>query len=184
MTYEPDHITCITPPASEPLTLEQVKTDRGGINHSEHDDMLTELIAAARQRAENATGRALMPQVWQQLHVEASAEIELIRWPVVDLVSITVDGESLDITALMEEGNLELWAGDKALLISPLFYGKRVVVQYNAGYADAAAVPSPIKKWMLMQIGSMYEHRESEVVGVATNKLKYVDSLIQPYRVR
>ncbi|MED5441295.1 MAG: phage head-tail connector protein [Pseudomonadota bacterium] len=180
----PDHITLITAPSEEPLTLEQVKTDRGGINHSEHDDLLTQLIAAARERAENATGRALMPQVWQQLHTKATAELDLIRWPVGDLVSVTIDGEEQDIAALVASGDLELWKGDQALLISPLFYGKRVIVQYNAGYADAAAVPSPLKKWMLMQIGAMYEHRESEVVGVATNKLKYVDSLIQPYRVR
>ena len=180
----PDHITLITAPTAEPLTLEQVKTDRGGINHSEHDDLLAQLIVAARERAETATGRALMPQVWQQLHTKATAEIDLIRWPVGDLVSVTIDGEEQDIAALVASGDLELWKGDQALLISPLFYGKRVIVQYNAGYADAAAVPSPIKKWMLMQIGSMYAHRESEVGGVATNKLKYVDSLIQPYRVR
>ena len=98
--------------------------------------------------------------------------------------SVTIDGEEQDIAALVASGDLELWKGDQALLISPLFWGRRVVVRYTAGYLDEDQVPAPIKKWMLMQIGSMYEHRESEVVGVATNKLKYVDSLIQPYRVR
>lgn len=182
MTY--DHIKLITPPVDEPLTLEQVKTDRGGINHSEHDQMLTDLIVAARERAENVTGRALMPQVWQQLHVKATAELELVRWPVHGVVSVTIDGEEQDIAALMASGDIELWDGDRAMLISPLFWGRRVVVQYAAGYLNDDQVPAPIKKWMLMQIGSMYEHRESEVVGVATNKLKYVDSLIQPFRVR
>jgi uncharacterized phiE125 gp8 family phage protein len=182
MTY--DHLKLTTAPTAEPLTLEQVKTDRGGINHSEHDELLNGLIVTARERAENATGRALMPQQWQQLHVKATAEIELVRWPVTGVDTLTIDGEEQDIAALMAANDLELWDGDSAMLISPLFYGRRVVVKYSAGYTNAAAVPGPIKKWMLMQIGSMYENREGEIVGAVTNPLKFVSGMLGAYRVR
>jgi len=37
---------------------------------------------------------------------------------------------------------------------------------------------------MLLQIGSMYEHRESEIAVTATTRLKYVGGLINRYRIR
>ncbi len=175
--------TLITGPEAEPLTLEQVKTDRV-VTHDQHNSLFEQYIQAARELAENATGRALMPQTWQQLVPVGQYELPLEKWPALDLVSVSINGEAVDYAALIAAGELEFYPGDNPLIVSRRFCGARVVLQYRAGYADAAAVPASIKKWMLLKIGSMYEHRESEVSGTITTKMKYVDSLITHYRVR
>jgi Phage gp6-like head-tail connector protein len=60
-----------------------------------------------------------------------------------------------------------------------------VSVSYTTGYGNASAVPDPIKGWMLLRIGAMYENREEIVVGsrLASVDLPFVDGLLQPYRV-
>jgi hypothetical protein len=62
-----------------------------------------------------------------------------------------------------------------------------VLIEFTAGYGDtAAAVPACARSWMLTQIGSIYEHRESNVI-VARGKIEvlpYVDRLLDPIRIR
>jgi hypothetical protein len=40
-----------------------------------------------------------------------------------------------------------------------------------------------VKKWMLATIGSMYEHRETMVVGTIVSRVSYIDSLLNPLRI-
>ena len=60
-----------TEPAVEPITLAELKTHLR-ISGTDEDDFLTPLIAEVRQEAEDATGLALITQVWQ---------LTLDRWP-------------------------------------------------------------------------------------------------------
>lgn len=175
--------TLITGPEAEPLTLAEVKLDRV-VTHDQHNSLFEHYIQAARELAEQATGRALMPQVWQQLVPVGQYEIPLEKWPALEIVSLSINGAVVDHAALIAAGELEFYPGDNPLIVSRRFCGARVVLQYRAGYATAAAVPASIKKWMLLKIGSMYEHRESEIAVTATTRLKYVGSLINHYRIR
>lgn len=175
--------TLVTAPEVEPLTLDEVKLDRV-VAHDLHDSLFRQYIQAARELAESATGRALMPQTWQLLVSRSGSEVELEKWPALDLVSISIGGVVVDHEALISSGAIEFYPGDNPLLVSRLFCGARVIVRYRAGYADASQVPASIKKWMLLQIGSMYEHRESEIASTVITKLKYAGSLINHYRVR
>lgn len=56
---------------------------------------------------------------------------------------------------------------------------------YTAGYGDDAAdVPGPITSAVKLIIGSLYEHRESVVVGtIATPMPQSSEWLLFPYRV-
>lgn len=175
--------TLITGPEAEPLTLAEVKLDRV-VTHDQHNSLFEHYIQAARELAEQATGRALMPQVWQQLVPAGQYEVPLEKWPALEIVSLSINGAEVDHAALIAAGELEFYPGDNPLIVSRRFCGARVVLQYRAGYASASAVPASIKKWMLLHIGSMYEHRESEVSGTITTKLKYAGSLINHYRIR
>lgn len=170
-------------PVSEPLAVADVKLDRV-VEHDQHDLLFEQLIMAAREQAESATGRALMPQVWRQVHPCSDAEIQLYRWPVTDIQSVMVDGVALDHAALLASGEMELIAGDDAVVACDLFRGSRVVIEYGCGYADAQSVPASIRKWMLCQIGAMYEHREAEIVGSITSRVRYVGGLLGAWRVR
>lgn len=174
------HLRLVGAPAEEPLTLAQVKSDRGGISHNLHDDDLNLYIQAARQSAEKKTGRALVTQQWQQVFSKISHEdcaLPLIRWPIKTIDEVKIDGEIVD------HSGFEFLPDDDSSICSDLFVGRRVIVTYSAGYGDAADVPADIKKWMLATVGTMYEHRESEVVGTIVSRVSYVDGLIKPYRI-
>ena len=58
-------------PASEPVTLAQAKAHLR-IDGTADDDLLSDLIRAARQEVEQATGMALIEQGWR---------LVLDRWP-------------------------------------------------------------------------------------------------------
>ena len=175
--------TLISGPEQEPLTLAEVKLDRE-VSHDLHDALFTNYIQAAREMCENRTGRALLPQTWQQLCVNADSEMPLERWPATEILSININGETLDHNALIEQGVIFFGKGDAPVLESNLFRGARVVIQYSAGYASASDVPAALKKWMLLQIGSMYEYRESEQMGTVVQRLRFPDGLINPYIIR
>lgn len=60
-----------------------------------------------------------------------------------------------------------------------------VIVTYVAGYgANAAAVPLPIKQWILLALGTMFDNREIEVTGagLAAAELRYSYRLIDTYK--
>jgi hypothetical protein len=46
-------------------------------------------------------------------------------------------------------------------------------------------VPEPIKQWIRLQVGSLYENRESWTVGrtAVMNENAFVDRLLDRYRV-
>lgn len=61
-----------------------------------------------------------------------------------------------------------------------------VIVTYDSGYGDDATdVPQPIKQWMMLRIGSLYENRESDVIlqRGTLESLPFVDGLLASYRV-
>jgi hypothetical protein len=59
-----------------------------------------------------------------------------------------------------------------------------VIIQFVSGYGLAASsVPTAIRQWMLLQIGTMYAHRETINVGGNVTPLGFVDCLLDPYRV-
>src|SRR5690606_36741030 len=131
------------------------------VSHDQHDDLFRRYIKSARESAEQATGRALMPHVWQQLVPVAQYEIALEKWPALKSVSLSINGAVVDHAALIAAAAPKCCPGDNPLIVSRRFCGARVALQYRAGYASAEDVPASIKTWMLLQIGSMYEHRES-----------------------
>lgn len=59
--------TLVTPPALEPITLDDAKTHvRADLSSTAEDGLLTVLIAAARGWAEGYTNRALITQTWRE----------------------------------------------------------------------------------------------------------------------
>jgi uncharacterized phiE125 gp8 family phage protein len=72
----------------------------------------------------------------------------------------------------------------------PLPQIESVRITYTAGYSatasDAGRVPPGIKTWMRLRVATLYENREEVVVGtrVTVSPLPYVDSLLDPYRIR
>ncbi len=61
-----------------------------------------------------------------------------------------------------------------------------VTVQYTCGYGGSAAVPESIKSWIKLQVGAMYENRESILTGrgIVAVDMPFIDGLLATYRLQ
>jgi len=158
-------IKVITPPDEEPITLAEAKANLRVVGTDEDSD-IERMIRAARQMAEERLNRALMPQTLAfgadafcgTLHVPRPplAEIDSIKYTDADGAEQTVPAGYLVDTfrdpPTITPAYGTPWPTTRAQVGA-------VVVQYQAGYADAASVPEPIRQWMLLAINAFYEHR-------------------------
>jgi uncharacterized phiE125 gp8 family phage protein len=156
------------------------------------DALITSLVIAAAEAAEQYTGRALMPQTWE-LTLDAFPDaFEMTRLPVASISSI----KYWDAAGIQQTLGTGLYTLDNAddygpAYVVPVYGGtwpdtraqiNAVAVRYVAGYANAAAVPESIKAWIKLQVGAMYENREAEG-SVQTFKLGFADRLLDRYKV-
>ena len=179
-------------PAAEPLTLDEVKF-QCKIDIADYDMQLYDLIASVREFAEHLIGRAFITQQWEYTLDSFKDRIEL---PMPTLQSVQ------SVKYLDENGVLQTLASSEYQVITSELvgaivpaYGKTwpvcriqpdsVVVAFTAGYGNASAVPKGIKSWMKIRIATMCEFT-SEVAIIPRGKiekLEFVDSLLDPYRV-
>lgn len=184
-------IKVITPPAAEPLTLEEIKVNLRIVFADEDDDLLR-MIRAARQMAEERLNRALMPQVLAFGADAFCTNMKVPRPPLIEIDSVKYtdsDGteQTMPDTGYLVDGFAEpptISAAPGTSWPSTRAQSGAVVVQYQAGYADAASVPEPIRQWMLLAIGAFYEHRsmvnEGQTYTLPDDFYKW---LLQPYMV-
>lgn len=180
----------ITPPASEPVSLVEAKAHLRVVG-ADDDALITSLISAARQSAESMTGRALMPQTWELALDEFGDEIRLPMPPLVSVTSVQyTDADGATQTLAISGYHVDDYSAPARLLPA---YGtswpatraqaNAIRIQYQAGYANSAAVPHEVKQWMLLRIGMLYENREETNVGNIVTEFKHVDRLLDPYRI-
>ena len=81
----------LTPPESEPVTLEQAK-GFVRVDTDADDALLSLLITAARQEAEAITGRALGESTWAISLPSLSGMLEVPLVPCTELVGAAGDG--------------------------------------------------------------------------------------------
>lgn len=183
----------VTPPASEPLTLDEAKLHLR-IDHDLEDVAIRRMIRSAREAAEEATSRTLLPTTWR-LKLERWPEPERVdgRWireiriedALLSVVSVSyrdADGvlRVLDPSAYEVDegppGRVRPAHGASWPAIRPGLGA--VEVLFVAGYASAEDVPASLKEWMLLHVGTAYENRESVVSGVSLAELPRLDGLL------
>jgi uncharacterized phiE125 gp8 family phage protein len=192
----------ITPPAVEVFTLAQAKAHLR-VDFTDEDALIQALIVAARQYAEGPsgfTGRAFVEQTWELVIDEfPDAEIKIPMPPLQSVTSIKYDDGAGDEQTLdpslyyVDDVSEPGW-------VVPITSGwpttldaiNAVRIRFVAGYdADASSppdltanVPGNIRSAMLLIIGSLYEHREANIVGVSASHLPMgVEHLLRPHRV-
>lgn len=189
------HYKVTTPPTAEPITLAEAKAHLR-VDFTDDDSLITALIGAARATAEEFTNRAIMPQTLEHvLHMfpwctprNHFASIRLFRSPFAAFTSLAyfdTDNQPKDIA----EADLIIVGTAEPATICPKLDDRwpevahrpdAITITYQAGYANAAAVPKPIKQAMLLMIGAWYERREDS----AQNLPKASEMLLLPYVVR
>ena len=186
----------ITAPSTYPVTLAEAKL-HCRVDLADDDTLITALITAATEMAEQKTGRAIMAQTLE-LTLDAFPEaFELTRVPVQSITSV----KYYDTTGAQQTLSNTLYALDAAddfgfAHISPVYGGtwpttrdqiNAVAVRYVAGYADAAGVPQSIKNWILLMVSTMYANRETEAYSSravsTTVQMQFVDRLLDRYVV-
>ncbi|MDF3048282.1 MAG: hypothetical protein K0R73_1400 [Candidatus Midichloriaceae bacterium] len=146
-------------PARLPLSIEEVKKYLK-IDFSEDDELLLTMIAAATQRFESYTSRALIAQTCQVVYKQlARISVTLPIRPVIKITGIQLvelDG-SLNEFSLKD---VELDAAMSELYFHTFAFAHLVKIQYIAGYGYSPEyIPADIKAVLLNHIGYMYEAR-------------------------
>jgi uncharacterized phiE125 gp8 family phage protein len=182
-------VKVITPPVSEPITLEVAKRHLRVIGDDEDDD-IERMIRAARQMAEGRLNRSLAPQTLAAGFDVWGDALKLPRPPFIELLSVSyIDADGTQQTAndltyvvneFVEPVTVTSAYGYSWPTTQPR--ASAVTVTYRAGYEEC---PEPIRQWMLLVIASMYDNRASMTAGVTTASIpeEFFSWLLQPYMV-
>lgn len=200
----------ITQPATEPVTLAEVEQQVRCGDLSEESNIINLLIQAVRERAEAITRRALITQT-QELVLDSFPSgrnsIVIPKAPLQSIVSIKyIDTAGVEQT--LPSSTYRVISDCEPADVIPA-YGlswpvarndKAVVrVRFVCGYGPLASddpedpdkempnnVPAGIKQWILMNLSTLYENRESVVVDDRVNMVDLstvADGLITNYRL-
>lgn len=156
------------PPATEPVTLAEAKLHLR-VDHSDEDALVSRLIVAARRWCEDFHGRAWIARtVRLKLERFPVAAITLPFPPIQSVTSIQYT-RSDGTAVVIAPAAYRVLTGEPAQVLpvngwpaDSLAPGLPVVVEYQAGYGDATAVPEDAKAALLLILGSLYENRSDE----------------------
>lgn len=183
----------ITPATALPVSLDEAKAHLR-VDGTDEDLLITAYLGAAVEMAEQATGRALMPQTWLLSLDAFPPALELTRVPVATVTGVAYDDTDGATQTFAPTSYTLSNTDDYDIARIICAYGKAwpasraqvnaVRVTYVAGYADAASVPESIKSWIKLAVGSMFENRQSEVIERSSVlSLGFADRLLDRYRV-
>jgi len=180
----------VTAPATEPLTLSEVKIELK-VDDSNEDDFITSLIVASRMWVEGHFWVPLISQTWAMQFDKS--ELNTLIWnvnkaPLISFSSVTYYDSNNELQTLAAtQYETDIYGSPARFRIKsvPNVYDRMNALQLNfvCGYANAAAVPQPIKQAMYLMIGHYYANRQEVVTGTQVNNIeKGAENLLQPYR--
>jgi len=194
-------IQLTTPPAVEPVSLEEAKlhlrlatTAAEAAAYTTEDNWLTRNIKSARTQCEFETGRRFITQTLT-MYLNRWPDERYIRIPYPPLQSATVtyqlEGEgdydntlsTVDVDIVSEPGRIILQPNE-SWPNGTLYTDKPIKITFVCGYGLAVAVPEDIKNAMLLKLEDAYNNRGQVVIGVSVSKIEdAVDSLLRNYVV-
>lgn len=161
-------LTRTVAPASAPVTSAESKADLK-IEHSDEDALISSLILAATEYAEQVSGKALITQTWAYSvrSVSGNQALYLPVTPVQSISSISYfdtnnDSQTLTVSDFYFHGT-EDWAyiQPKQGQNWPGLYDRldAITVTFVAGFGLAAAVPVNIKQAIRLITAHWYRNR-------------------------
>lgn len=193
----------ITGTTGQCVSVEDVK-DFLRIQSTAEDIMIEAFIKAAETWGENYTKRSFMRQQWElrldKFPSGSTAMIKLPRGPlstvstevVINYVEDTTAGNTTSIPSTAIAVDFYSVPG----YVYPSYNNdwpddardehNSIRITYYTGHSNAVHVPEEIKHWIKLRVGSMYEHRESVMVGSFGNPFSemprdYINGLLDPY---
>lgn len=198
-------VRVITPPASEPVAVADVKTfariddTLDAASNAASDALLSSLIVSAREEAEQITRRSLLLQTLELTlgrFPRWGRGVELPRPPFVSITSVTYF-DAAGSSVVMDAAGYSLLDASESIPASiyPVGGGfwpdtcrrpDAVRIRYSAGWPSSSAVPENIKTWIKYRTATMYANREGVVVGnvsVAEIPGRFLDGLLDRWRI-
>ena len=181
-------VKLITPPATEPVTLDEAKLHCRADTDTTEDSLIQAYISAARVAAEKRTSRALITQTWELALDSFEDKIQLMYPPILSIDSVKYkDGAGVEQTvppadyAIFNYGEF----GHYVFSTKGWPAGSDIRIQYKAGYGlSGSDVPASIVSWIKLAVGSLYASRESITTQQgATYEIpdSFIDNLLNPY---
>ena len=158
MTYR---VTVVTPAATAPLTLSDVKTFLR-VTHNDDDDALEHMIDAATDMAERYTGRSFIRKTL--CLYDRGSRPDAIRLPAAPVLSVD------QVSAYSRTNDTETVIDPAQYIFSPAFSCVRLKyhplademrVIFTAGYGNTGdSVPEPLLEGMRLHIEQLYNRPE------------------------
>jgi uncharacterized phiE125 gp8 family phage protein len=157
----------VTPATSEPLTLDQVKSQLNiATNNTDHDLELSELISQAREQWEGDTDTVCCTSTWRVRSEYMDDMLKLPKRPIQSVTSIQYYDGSNTLRTL----GTDIWNFDapkreirrQFLKVFPvsLYRWDAWTTTYVCGYSqDGTLVPAIAKRAMLLLVGYYFEQR-------------------------
>ncbi len=189
-----------TVPATEPVTLEEVKrhlrlavSAAQAADYSEEDEWFVRSIAAARRMIEQELGRALITQTWD-VYFDRWPSERFIELPYPPLTSATVKYQLEDdtdydntftgfIADLVDEPGRIVLAVGESWPAGTLYPVNPIKIEIGCGYGAASTVPSGIRSAILLKLSDLHEERGDTLIGTISKNLGAIDVLLQQYRI-
>ena len=167
-------VSLVTPPAAEPISLDQVKA-RLRISDTSQDARLAQLIRSARQRVEGDTGRACLSQTWLERRdawdgdsrlCAFGTQFKLPKPPLISIEAITTyaaddtptshDPADFFIDTASEPGRLAL--RPNGYFPQPGRNIGGIEIRFTCGYGtDPDDVPAPLVEAIGQLVEAMFE---------------------------
>lgn len=186
-----------------PLTLQEAKDHlRITLVDTGQDALITALISAATRELEDKIQRTLCETSWIATFDDFGDALKLPMAPVLSVTSLQYyDANGVLQTLAGSEYTVDTISEPGFVVPSPIADGfpeaqvgrvNAVAVTYKAGYvaspanqlAAAAAVPAPLKAWLLIRLATLFENREQVAFGGAPQEVPTLDCLIDAYWIR
>jgi uncharacterized phiE125 gp8 family phage protein len=189
------HTRVVTPPATEPLTLNEIKlhlklaiTAEEATAYTDEDALLTIYQKAARASAEDYCWRKFISTGLQTVTTAFCRTMDL-PYPALAITTVQyTDANGATQTVSSNDYSLDNYTVPSRVIFKSTYTFPTVnaetpfpvIFNYTSGYSALAAdIPSEIKSAMLLMIGEMYEKREDRVFKLPTAS----QYLLNPHRL-
>lgn len=171
------------------ITLTEAKAHLR-VDGTDEDDLITALIETAIVQAGQWTNRTFLAGTFKTQfdYFDSKVTLDVVPMDVTSIVVKYRDSDNVEQVLSADEYFVRDPGIDDYAVIDfngtmPNVYNKpnSVSVEFSAGYA---AVPAPVKSAVLMQVATLYENRQSEVVGTIVTEISNgAKQLLFPYRL-
>lgn len=186
-------VSVVTAPTGDVFTQRELNTHLR-VDGSAEDSFIKACLAAAIGEIDSPNGwlgRSLLSRTLRlTLDELPENEIKLPGSPVTSITSITYrDSDDVWQTVPATDYTSDLTA-EPALVWPVDVWPSEMVggldgvrIQYVAGYSSGAAIPAPIRQWLLMRVAELYRDREPSIVGTITARLNHADRMLDAWRI-